>query len=226
MPKEPAAGNHPNEVVFERGRSSGDRIAAIASAVALVFSAYSLWDTSLKRPDIRLFVPPVIQYAAPYQNSNFEIVSIPITFTNEGARTGTILSIGLEVTDPRTNETKRFYSAELGRWNIERSRGGGDQQFAPISLAGRSSRTESVLFYTRGDEEKPPQMIREVGDYHFKLALDVAEVDDFGWFDRLWTETVPSVAFDRTLRFYDARAFNTGTLPLYSKDWQASISGK
>ncbi len=222
-----AAGNiDPANMAIETARHPADRVTAAVSAVALVFSAYSLWETSLRRPDVRLFVPPVIQYASPYQNSNFEMISIPVTLANEGARTGTVLSIGLEVTDPQTNETKRFYAADLGRWTMERTRSGAYQQFAPLSLAGRSSRTESVLFYTRGDEEKPAQIIRDVGAYQFKLTLDVAEVDDFGWFDRVWRVAAPSVSFSRALRYYDARAFNNGTLPMYANDWQASVSGK
>lgn len=38
----------------------GGGIAAVLSAVALIFSAYSLWETSLKEADVRVFVPPVI----------------------------------------------------------------------------------------------------------------------------------------------------------------------
>ncbi len=204
----------------------GNRIAALVSAIALLFSAYSLWDTSLKQPDLRVFVPPVIQYASPYQNTNFEVVAIPVTITNEGARTGTVLSIELAVTDPRSRETKLFYAADLGRWTMERTRTGAYQPFAPLSMAGRSSRTETVLFYTRGEEQKPAQIIREPGPYQFKLRLEEAEIDDFGWLDRVWPSKPAGVGFERRLLAYDARAFNTGTLPLYAPDWKSAISGK
>ena len=80
----------------------------------------------------------------------------------------------LAVTDPRTNETKHFYSADFGRWTMERTRSGAYQPFAPISLAGHSSRTESVLFYTRGEQERPEQLIREPGAYRFTLRLEEA----------------------------------------------------
>jgi hypothetical protein len=203
-----------------------DRIAMIGSAFALAFSGYSLWTTSLKRPDVRIFVAPVIQYAAPYQNSNFEMVAIPVTLANDGARTGTVLSMTLEVTDPRGAGTKRFYAADIGRWTMQRTQASAYEPFAPLSLAGRSSRTESLLFYTRGEEEKPEQLIRDLGEYRFRLTLDLAETEDFGWFDRLWPSAAPTVAFDRVLRFYDARTFATGTLPMYAKDWQASVSSK
>ena len=137
----------------------GGKLAAVLSLVALLMSGYSLWETSLKQADVQIFVPPVIQYAAPYQNSNFEMIAVPVTLTNEGARTATILSMQLAVSDPRTKQTKHFYAADFGRWTMERTRSGAYEPFAPLSLAGRSSRTEQVLFYTRGDDQKPNQLI-------------------------------------------------------------------
>jgi hypothetical protein len=183
------------------------------SAVALLFSAYSLWESRLKQSDLRVFVPAVIEYSAPQQNSNFEAIIIPVTISNEGARTGTVLSLELEVTDPKTNQTKRFYAANFGRWTMERTRSGAYQPFAPIALAGYSSRTETVQFYTRGEDEKPPQMIRETQPYRFTMTLrDVAN-----------DQRAPAtISFERELRHYDARAFNTGTLWLYPKDWHAA----
>lgn len=185
----------------------------LLSAVALAFSAYSLWDTSLKSSDIRIFVPPVVSYSSPEQNSNFEVIGIPITITNEGARTGTVLQFDLSVTDPRTNQTKRFYSADFGRWTMEKARAGAFEPFAPISLAGRTSRTEQVLFYTRGRGEKPNELIREPGPYVFTLTVDEAE--------KMGGEPL-SITFERDLIAYDARAFQTGTLGLFSKEWRAA----
>jgi hypothetical protein len=204
--------------------SEGGRLAAIASIIALALSLYSLWETSLKRSDLRVFVPPVIHYAAPYQNSNFEVIAIPVTILNEGAQTGTVLTMELAVTDPRTNQTKRFYSADFGRWTMERTRSGAYQPFAPVALAGHSSRTENVLFYTRGDQEKPEQLIREPGPYRFSLRLEEA-VDDPGPLDWLSRGSAPALSFERELRSYDARAFNSGTLPMFAKDWTSAKSG-
>jgi hypothetical protein len=206
-------------------KRDGGRVATIVALIALLFSAYSLWETSLKQPDVRMFVPPVIQFSAPYNNSNFEMIAIPLTFANEGARTGTVLSMELAVTDPRTSQTKLFYAADFGRWTMEKTRAGAYQPFAPISLAGRTSRTETVLFYTRGDDQQPPQLIQATGPYQFKLTLEQAVADDLGVVDQ-WLATGPvSVSFERELRLYDARAFNNGTLPLYAKDWRSTQGG-
>jgi len=203
----------------------GGRIATLVALIALAFSAYSLWETSLKQPDVRIFVPPVIQFSAPYNNSNFEVIAIPVTFANEGARTGTVLSMELAVTDPRTGQTKHFYAADFGRWTMEKTRASAYQPFAPISLTGRAARTETVLFYTRGEQEQPPQLIREPGPYRFTLKLEQAGADDLGPVDQWLAKGPVEVSFERELRTYDARAFNTGTLPMYAKDWRSTQGG-
>ena len=182
------------------GRTFGAWLSMAGTLAALLASGYSLWETALKQSDLRVFVPPVIHYAAPYQNSNFEVIGIPVTLSNEGARSGVVLSMELAVTDPRTNQTKLFYAADLGRWSMERTRTSAYQAFAPISLAGRASRTESVLFYTRGQDQKPEQLIREPGVYRFRLKLEEAAVDDPGFLDRLWRRPAGEVVFERELK--------------------------
>jgi hypothetical protein len=72
-----------------------------------------------------------------------------------------------------------------------------------------------VLFYTRGDDQKPDQLIHELGPYNFKLTFDVAESSE-----------KPTVKFDRSVLHYDARAFNERTLPMYSADWRSSSNTK
>ncbi len=215
----------PNELAHQASTGvDGNRVAALVSAIALVFSAYSLWETSLKQADVAVFVPPVIQFSAPYQNSNLEIVAIPITLSNEGARTGTVLSMELAVTDPRTGATKLFYAADLGIWSMERARSRAFAPFAPISLMGRTSRTENVLFYTRGEDQKPNEIFRELGRYDFALSVEIAEAEDFGWLDRATRTARAPLKFERELKYYDARSFQNGTIPLYAKDWRSASS--
>jgi hypothetical protein len=193
-------------------------VSEIIAGVALAVSGYNLWQNKLKRAELKVFVPPVIQYSSPYQNSNFEVFAIPVTIVNEGAQTGIVLSIDLEVTDPRTKAVKPFYSANFGSWTMEKTRTGAYEPFAPISLPGHGRTTQTVLFYTRGDGEKPDQMVRETGPYSFKLILDDGSLEEKG------KRTPPSVAFVRELRWYDARAFNEGTIPMYAKDWRSAVN--
>lgn len=211
--------NAPENVLQQTASHSwANGIAAVVSLIALAFSAYSLWETSLKQAELKIFVPPVIQFSAPYNNSNFEAVQIPVTVTNEGARTGTVLSFNLDVRNPRTGETKSYYAAAFGMWSPDQARNGGLPPFAPMSIAGNSSEMRTVLFYTRGEDQKPNEHIRSTGGYDFELTLDTAEAatDDGAM-------TV-SARFTRELKRFDARAFNTGTLPLYASDWSTSTS--
>jgi hypothetical protein len=210
-----------NDLAAQGGlKSEGGLVVAAISGVALLFSGYSLWETSLKAPDLQMFVPPVIYYAAPYSN-NFEMINVPVTLVNEGAQTGTALHFDLEVTNPKTKETKRFYSAEFGVWSMERARQRAFTGFSPISLEGHSSRAESILFYTRGPDEKPDKVISEAGTYQFKLTLVEAQPKD-GLSGLFGSRSPVSITFDRTLPFLDARAFQEGTIFMHSADWAAS----
>ncbi|MFA5958183.1 hypothetical protein [Hyphomicrobium sp.] len=213
-----------NEARGYSGHRRGS-FSAVISVLALAFSGYSLWDSSLKAPDLKVFVPPVIQFTAPYNNTNFEVVEVPVTLLNDGGRTGTALSMDLEVTNPKTGEVKRFYAADLGRWTMDKARANGFDPFAPIPLAGKSSKTETVLFYTNGPAQKPDQIIREPGTYGFRLVLDEADVNEFGPIDKIFRHGPAEVEFNMELRNYDARAFQTGTLPLYSTSGRSAKGG-
>jgi hypothetical protein len=122
--------------------SSGRHVATLFSATALALSLYSSWKSSLRPADIHLYVPPVIQL--PYQNSNFEMIAIPITVPTRARKPHASVD-GAGRDRSQTNETKHFYSADFGRWTMERTRSGAYQPFAPISLGGHTSRIESVL---------------------------------------------------------------------------------
>ncbi len=216
-----------SEVEQDRpSRHARSSFSAVISALALAFSGYSLWESSLKAPDLKVFVPPVIQFADPYNNTNFEVVEVPVTLLNDGGRTGTVLSMDLEVTNPKTGETKRFYAANFGRWTMDKARSNSFDAFAPMPLAGKASKTETVLFYTNGPKEKPDQLIREPGVYDFRLILDEADVNEFGPLDKIFKRGPAQVSFSMELRDYDARAFQVGTLPLYSTTGRSAKGGE
>jgi hypothetical protein len=195
----------------------------IVSAIALLFSGYSLWETSLKRSDLKVFVAPVIRYASPYQNTNFEVFAVPVTIMNAGARTGTIMSMSLDVTDPANKLSKRFYSADFGQWSIEKSRTGDFRPFAPIPLPGRSSYSEVILFNAR-IEEKVMQIVQAAGRFQFTISLDAALSENFGFLDRIWSKPPEPLTFEMELPELDHRAFTSGsgTVALHQKDWQST----
>jgi hypothetical protein len=108
---------------------------------------------------------------------------------------------------------------------MDKARANGFDPFAPIPLAGKASKTETVLFYTNGPSQKPDQLIREPGTYNFRLVVDEAQVNDFGAFDKIFRHGPAEVSFSADLRTYDARAFQAGTLPLYSTSGRSAKSG-
>ena len=183
----------------------------VAAVVALVFSAYSLWQTSLRPATLQMFVPPVVSYASPFQNSNFEAFAIPITITNEGARTGTILSMTLVVTDPQQNVSKSFYSANFGQWTNDKFRSGEFKPFAPLSILGRTSLSDTVQFYARSDETVM-QIVRAAGRFQFAITLDSAA-----------SKSRP-LTFEMVLPELDQRSFtgSVGAVALHQKEWQSS----
>jgi hypothetical protein len=188
---------------------------AVVAAIALIVSAYNLYLTSLRRPKLSLFVPPVIQYASPYTNSNFEVLGIPVTIANSGARSGTVLSIDLVATNQVKKLAKRFYSAEFGRWTMENARGNKFRPFAPMALQGRSSTSESVLFYSRPDEGVD-QIIEPNSNVHFTLTIHAAEAS--------FAKKPKPFRFEVAVPEIDHRIFTTGTLSLYNKTWEMTVN--
>jgi Alpha-2-macroglobulin family len=195
----------------------------MTSWVALITSFFTLWQTAFKRADIKAFVPPTIRYASPYQNSNFEVFEIPVTVLNQGARTGTVLAMELTVEVAGTGVAKRFYAAGFDQWNLERSRGGAFRPFTPLSLAGRTSRGKTVLFFAREDE-KVMQIVERTGDYAFELKLETVLARDNGILARLFERRPKPIKFQLNLPVLDHRAFTagSGTLRLNQHDYRTS----
>jgi hypothetical protein len=191
----------------------GGFTAEVFSGVAVAVSGYNLWHTSLRKPHLRAFVPPVIRYASPYQNSIFEVFEVPLTIVNEGALTATVLSLNLEVTNPK-RAAKHFCSAGLGSWSMGKARGEGLQPFTPISLPGRTSHSAVILFYAREDSSVT-QIAEDAGRFTFAMSMLTAHAQ----------ESQP-LNFEMKLPYMDHRAFSTGsgTLPLHHPEWQAVSS--
>jgi hypothetical protein len=95
--------------------SWGGRITAIGTVVALVFSAFSLWETSLKQADLSVYATGVVTYERDQSDDirtqpsgGFEVLAVPITIANGGARDGAVLAMQLEAKNLATGLTARF----------------------------------------------------------------------------------------------------------------------
>jgi len=168
--------------------------ATILSAVALVLSAFSLYEASFKTADIEIYVPPVIQYARD-GGGDTEVFVVPITVTNSGARTGTVLSMELEVQGLKSKRTRRYYSAFLGEHQIDPD--APNRSFAPLSIPGHGTFSDTVRFYPVGNPL--PKLAEEAGDYRFSLSLVIAAPARPDLVDRVLGAKPAPVVFERTL---------------------------
>src|SRR5215510_9007638 len=80
------------------------------SAIALIGSVVSMWETTIKQAEVRLHVSDNIHFTRDPWGS-YEVLIIPVTLANRGARDGTILTLSLDVKNLTTNQSKRFKSA-------------------------------------------------------------------------------------------------------------------
>jgi hypothetical protein len=119
--------------------SAGALSAMLSSVTALVFSAYSLYETVIKQADFRIYQPPLIYM---YRENFRDVFAIPVTLSNFGTQHGTALSFDLEVTQTETLRTMKFQSQYFGDSPKRNPR-----LFTPITVAGRSSYTDVILFY-------------------------------------------------------------------------------
>jgi len=136
--------------------AGGSLLTTTISALALTFSGFSLWETSLKQADLGVYVTGVVSYvrdttADEYIEppGGFEVLAVPVTIANGGARDGTVLSLQLDVKNPKTGLTARFestYTADATYFVADAAKRP-RTPFSALVIAGRSSWTGTVLFY-------------------------------------------------------------------------------
>ena len=194
--------------------SSGGWLATIISAFALIFSSFSFYETVLKAPDLAIFVPPRIDYTDPDRpDSPYEVFILPLTLANDGARSGTILSIDLDVTNPRTGQTKSFYAAHLGSWGQKPAR-----PFSPVALSGKASFSGPVQFVPRMDEKIARILDFEAGNYQLTLTINSATAGGSLFFLQ---PKVRPLEFEMQIGKLNYLFFNgSGTMPMWSKDYR------
>jgi hypothetical protein len=218
---DPAA-THEAVHVAEREAAFGGWPATTLSAVAVGISFVSFYLSVLQAPALELYVPPAIHYGRD-AGGDTELFAIPITIANDGARSGTVISMELEVQNLKTNTSKRYYSAFLGEH--PRDAAALNRQFAPVSIAGRSVFSETVRFYPTGNAL--PRLVNAEGDYAFRLQLNTATPAAPSVFDWLRGRTHPSPAtFQMTLPWISDQqlGFRRATITMHAKDWKPTSS--
>jgi hypothetical protein len=152
-------------------------VSAVVSVIALAFSAYSLWETSLKQADLSVYVTGIVTYerdltAAEYITpaGGFEVFAVPVTIANSGARDAAVLSMQLDTGNPRTGLTARFegtYTAD-GTYFANTGDKRPKAPFSALVIPGRSAWTGTVLFYpvsySNGKALTPVVKVRDFND--------------------------------------------------------------
>ena len=130
-----------------RMASRGNRLATVVSAFAFAFSGVSFYETVMKQPQLAVYVPPVLHYGQD-GGGDTELFAIPVTVANDGARTGTVLSMELAAQNVKTKVRQQFYSAYFG--DHPKIADATPRAFAPLSIQGRSTFSDTIRFYPVG----------------------------------------------------------------------------
>src|SRR5499426_2064484 len=163
------------------------------SGVALLGSALSLWESTLKQADIKLYVSDNIYFTRDPWGS-YEVLIVPVTIANRGARDGAVLSLALDVKNSTNGKSKMFKSTYLaeaqyfgGRDDVSANIRRPKLPFAPLSVAGHGAFTGTLLFYPADDPEQ------KVVDPNSKveMTLTVGVLTGTSWLDRLISPSPP-----------------------------------
>ncbi len=143
--------------------------------------------SALQGAELEVYVPPTIHYGRD-GGGDTELFAIPITIANDGARSGTVISMELEVQNLKTNTTKRYYSAFLGEHPRE-----ADAPQSPVRAA-QHCRPRGV-HARRCASIRPAMRCRSSstakGEYAFRLQLNTASPPEPSLLDRLSGRTQP-----------------------------------
>lgn len=175
-----------------RMAARGGRLATIVSAFAFAFSAVSFYETVLKQANLKVYVTDTLSYTRdPY--GGFEVIALPVTIANSGARDGAIVTLHLTVKNQATGQTETLSSAYTadaqyfgGRDDVANRIKRPKLPFAPLAITGRGAYSGTVLFYTaEGRGASDPKILIGPGA-KIELVLTAHAQEPTGWLDRLF----------------------------------------
>jgi hypothetical protein len=180
---------------YRRERIQRGRLALLISLVSIVFAAWSLFETTLRQPSFSVYVGPFWQYGRGLDPDD-EVLTVPITFANSGARPGAILNLTLTV-EQGGSRPREFVAS--GYMTNEKDHA----LFAPISVPGRTAYTASIIFTPHEDAQPIQSVIRAAGSYSARLTICTTYDATFGLFDTLMTFPPPDIVATLNLQHFD-----------------------
>jgi hypothetical protein len=165
----------------------GNRLATLVSAFAFAFSAVSFYETVLKRPHLHVYVTDTLAYTRDPWGA-YEVVAVPVTIANSGARDGAVITLELDVKNLDTGKVEVFTSAYTadaqyfaGTDDVARRIKRPKSPFAPLSITGRGSFAGTVLFYS--PEGRDQKLIEPNSKVELTLRILMPAAD--GWLESL-----------------------------------------
>jgi hypothetical protein len=180
---------------YRRERIQRGRLALLISILSLVFAAWSLFETALRQPIFNVYAGPFWQYGRGTDTDD-EILTVPLTFANNGARPGAVLSLELTV-EKSGGGRREFVASAVVPSERERA------LFAPVSVPGRTAYTASVIFTPRDGTKPIKSVIDTPGSYTARLTVCTTYNKTFGLFDTLLTIPPPDIIANLALQHFD-----------------------
>lgn len=173
-----------------RTASKGNKLATLVSAFAFAFSAVSFYETVLKQANLKIYVTDTLSYTRdPY--GNYEVIALPVTIANSGARDGAVVTLQLTVKNIETGRSEVLQSAYTadaqyfgGRDDVANRVKRPKLPFAPLSITGRSAFAGTILFYTAEGRDGREQKALIEPKSKVELTLRVLTPPPDSWLER------------------------------------------
>ncbi len=133
--------------------------ASLFSAVAVAVSAATLWLSELRDADLELILAETL-FLTRDDNGSREVLLVPVTLVNGGAREGAVRAVRLAVEGEGLSA--RYFAQSVGTWP-----GSEAEPFAPIAVPGRAAVSRNLLFYP---ERQPSPRIEAGRDLRIRVT--------------------------------------------------------
>lgn len=170
-------------------------ITALASGVALLVSGVSLWETSLKQPSLQFYLGNNLAYTRDPWGSD-EVLVIPVTVTNSGARDGAVVSLEMDLRNTASGAVEHFssfYTADASYFgandDVSANKHRPKTPFSPIVVSGRTTFSGVVLFYPKEQKQKPVVEPKS----EIEMTITLVTTKPSGWIDELMATVPPPV---------------------------------
>lgn len=191
----------PTKQEYRRESLASGRVALLISVLALVVSIWSLYETYLRQPEFTPHVATQWKYTRD-KGYDDEILIVPLTITNNGARQGPVVVI--EMTVSKGSHTRRFLSTGVIQAENQQA------MFAPLSIQGRQAISNTYVF-TSSDKANPIIVDNNEDTYQVSIKVCSVHRGALGVFAEL-TGSLKAPRFDRAKVLAHEQALSARTV--------------